>query len=204
MTGQRRIELLQIHRDILNPGVDQDFRAAEEEAARICTELGCPHPHFALESLSGRKEVWWINAFESEADRSRIVAAYGANQPLTAALAAIGRRRERLIESESDTFVTYCPELSSNPHLMIGGARFVTVKRTTDRQSLGGSVFAAPDGELFALHPARTQSEAVAALGGGGGDVVVFAVRPYWGMPSPEWIAADPEFWSVNPRASAG
>jgi hypothetical protein len=32
-------------------------------------------------------------------------------------------------------------------------------------------------------------------------DTTLFAVRPYWGMPAQEWIAADPEFWKLSPMA---
>ncbi|HYL55646.1 MAG TPA: hypothetical protein VEU73_08740 [Gemmatimonadales bacterium] len=27
----------------------------------------------------------------------------------------------------------------------------------------------------------------------------IFAVRPNWSMPAPEWVAADPDFWRVAP-----
>ncbi len=27
----------------------------------------------------------------------------------------------------------------------------------------------------------------------------IFAVRPNWSMPAPEWVAADPDFWRLAP-----
>jgi hypothetical protein len=32
---------------------------------------------------------------------------------------------------------------------------------------------------------------------------IVFAVRPWWGHPAGERVAADPEFWKANPTASS-
>jgi hypothetical protein len=62
-------------------------------------------------------------------------------------------------------------------------------------------VFEAPDGMLHALRPARTAADAERLAAEAGNAAIVFAVRPYWGLPAREWIAADPEFWAVSPSA---
>lgn len=63
------------------------------------------------------------------------------------------------------------------------------------------SVFEAPEGTRYFLTGVRTRGEADLGAAALGQETRVFAVRPYWGMPAKEWIAADPEFWSTNPSA---
>lgn len=48
---------------------------------------------------------------------------------------------------------------------------------------------------------ARTRAEAERLATVAGGETTVFALRPYWGMPAKEWIAADPEFWKPDPAS---
>ena len=155
--------ILQIYRDFLTPGREAEYKALEEEAARICAELAFPHAHLAIESLTGPKEVWWLNAFGSEAERRQVTEDYAKKPALVAALAGITSRRE----------------------------------------GPGGSVFEAPDGTRFVFWPAGTRGESDARAAAAGPDTRVFAVRPNWGMPAPEWIAAAPEFWKDNPAARA-
>lgn len=54
-------QILQIHREALKPGTDAAYREIEEDTARICRELKCPHPYLAIESLTGPHEVWYFN-----------------------------------------------------------------------------------------------------------------------------------------------
>jgi len=42
--------------------------------------------------------------------------------------------------------------------------------------------------------PARTREEADAKLAGAGPEANILAARPEFGMPSQEWVAADPTF----------
>jgi hypothetical protein len=71
MTMDNPPNILAIFRDSVKAGREVEYRAAEEDAARACAEFHYPHPHLALESLSGPHEVWWLNAFESEEERTR-------------------------------------------------------------------------------------------------------------------------------------
>lgn len=50
-----------------------------------------------MESLSGSKEVWWLNAFESEVDRQQVTRDYESNAAIVQALEAITRRRHELV-----------------------------------------------------------------------------------------------------------
>jgi hypothetical protein len=71
----------------------------------------------------------------------------------------------------------------------------VTVTRS--RRPAEGSVWEVADSTLYVLRPVRTRREAEALAAEQGARI--FAVRPNWSMPAPEWIAADPEFWRLAP-----
>jgi hypothetical protein len=191
---------LLIHRDVLNPGAETTYRAVEEDAARMCAELNCPNPHLAIESLTPPAEVLWLTAFESDAEKQQIIDAYAANQPLTEALARISRRREGLLTTDVDIFVAHRADLSRGAPWNPAGARFVVVTMTTRVDRFEGSAFEAPDGTRFALRAFKKREPAEAAAAALGREARVFAVRPYWGMPAKEWIAADPEFWRERDR----
>ena len=50
---------------------------------------------------------------------------------------------------------------------------------------------------LYVLRPVRTRREAEALARRD--NARVFAVRPSWSMPAPEWVVADPAFWRGAP-----
>jgi hypothetical protein len=193
--------LLQIHHDRVRRGSEVLYRVVEEDAARSCAMHGCPHPHLAIESAAAPMDVWWLNAFDSEADRQRVTDAYVSNLPLMEALADVRRRREGLLDIDADVFAAYTPELSRGDRHEVLGARFITVTIATGNDLPEGSVFETADGTHYVFTPAATYDLAAAAARRGP-NALVFAVRPYWGMPARAWIAADPEFWSANPAAS--
>jgi acetyl esterase/lipase len=193
--------LLQIFRESVKAGSEAGYRAVEEAAARICAQHRFPNPHLAMEAESGPHEVWWLNAFASEEARQRVTADYEANAELVRALTEHGRRKQGLTEASIDVVTTYRPDLSRKPWDP-AGARFVVVRTAKRELSSDGSVFEAPEGGFYALTPARTHSGAAKAAAIEPG-AIVFAVRPWWGHPAKEWIAADPEFWEANPTASA-
>lgn len=201
-TRERPPQMLLIHRDALKPGSETTYRAIEEEAARICAELKCPHPHLALQSLTGPKEVWWINAFESEAQKQNAIAGYKANGPLTSALEGITKRREGLLSMDVETFANYRPDLSRGHVLKVAGVRFFEVTVSKGESRAEGSAFEAPDGTRFIFRALSTRDESAAVAAAKSPEAAVFAVRPYWGLPAQEWIAADPEFWKPNPAVT--
>jgi hypothetical protein len=195
--------ILQVYRDTVKPGQEERYRAVEEDAARICARHGFPNPHLAIESLTGPKEVWWLNAFASESARQGVVKDYEGNPDLVGALGEITRRRQELIGAPIDLLAQYKPDLGHGRPWDPAGARFFVVTVTRGTVEALASVFEAPDGTRFFLTPTRTQAEAESTAAARGGETRVFAVRPYWGMAAKEWIAADPEFWSTNPMARA-
>jgi hypothetical protein len=199
--GERPPQNLLIHRDVLQPEVEATYRTIEEDAARFCAELKCPNVHLALESLSEPKVVLWLTAYESEAEKQGIIDAYAANKPLTEALAGITERRQGLLSSDVDHFTVHRADLSHGEPWNPAGARFAVVTMTGRVDRMDGSVYEAPEGTRFALRAFRTREPADAAAAAAGAEAIVFAVRPYWGMPAPDWVTADPEFWKVNPVA---
>jgi hypothetical protein len=193
--------ILEIYRDFVKPGREAAFKAVEEDAARICAELKFPHSHLAIESLSGPKEVWWLNAFESEEDKQRVADDYARNPALKAALEDITRRKEGLTEAPVNVYATYSADLSRGASWKVAGARFFVVTIATGDRRMEGAVFEASDGTRFVFRPFATRRQADAVAPAAGPGTRVFAVRPYWGMPAEAWIAADPEFWKANPMA---
>jgi hypothetical protein len=201
MAQERPPTILQIYRDSLKPGREAAFKTVEEDAARICAELKFPHSHLAIESLSGPKEVWWLNAFESKDDKQRVADDYAKNPALKAALEGITRRKEGLTEAPVNVYATYRADLSRGAPWKVAGARFFVVSVTKGDPRAEGPVFEAPDGTRFCLRPVATRGQADVLAAAAGPDARIFAVRPYWGMPAREWIAADRAFWKANPMA---
>ena len=68
---------------------------------------------------------------------------------------------------------------------------------TRTRTPAEGSAWEVPASTLYVLRPVRTAQEADALAAKL--NARVFAVRPNWSMPAPEWVAADPEFWRLAP-----
>ena len=186
-----------IYRDSLKRGVDSAYRVIEEDGAQICADLRCPNPYVALESLSGPHEAWWLNAFASEADTARVANAYATNRAISTALDVVAKRKAPLIGTPVQGFAVYRRDLSHGPAWPVASARFMVVTITHDRRRVNGSAWTMADSTLYVFRPVRTRREADALARQANGRV--FAVRPNWSMPAPEWIAADPDFWRSAP-----
>lgn len=195
-------QILQIYRDFVNAGQEAAFRSIEDDAARICAELHCPNAHLAIESLDRPIEVWWLTPYASEGDRDRVAHGYATNRRLTTALGDVSRRKLGVVGTPIDVTVRYNAALSRGVRWSIAGARFFVAEIAKGDPSGNASVFDAPDGSRVALQPARTRDEATSVAASWGSRAKVFAIRPYWGMPAPDWIAADLEFWKASPSSS--
>lgn len=197
-------EILYIYRDRLLPGSSAGgYRQIEQDAARICLELQCPHPYLGIESLTGPKEVWWLNGFHSAAEQKQVAAAYAANAPLTAALNEIVKRKQGLTLEPVEGNTIYRAGLSRGAPWSPGHGRFLVITMIWSDRKIDGTVFEFADGTRFIITAANTQPEAARKAAAAGPDTNIFAVRPYWSMPAKEWIAADPEFWKVSSASGA-
>jgi len=186
-----------IYRDSLKRGVDSAYRVIENDGARICADMGCPNPYLALESLSGPHEAWWLNVFATAADTARVVNAYASNRALTAALNVVAQRKAALIGTPVQGYAVYRRELSRSPAWSVARARFIVVTVTGDLRLVDGSAWVMADSTLYGLQPVTNRREADSLARQG--NARVFAVRPNWSMPAPEWVAADPDFWRSAP-----
>jgi hypothetical protein len=186
-----------IYRDSLKHGVDSAYRVIENDGARICADLRCPNPYIGIESLSGVHEAWWINMFASEADTARVAKVYATNRALSVALGVIAQRKAALIGTPVQGFAIYRSDLSHGPAWSVARARFIVVTVTRDHRPVDGSVWEMHDSTLYVLRATGTLGEAQALAERK--NTRVFAVRPNWSMPAPEWVAADPTFWRTAP-----
>jgi hypothetical protein len=193
--------ILQVVREPLNTGAEAAYREIEDETARLCVALNCPHPHLALEPLTAPIEVWWLNEFASDADRHRVESEYARNRPLMAALERNSARKRQVTGPFVSTYAIYRPDVSRGAPWTLAGARYLAIAMTREAPQADGSVFEAPDGMRFVIKPVRTRGDADADARALGRGARVFAVRPHWGLPAAEWIAADPDFWKENPIA---
>jgi hypothetical protein len=192
----RETQLLQVVREPIKARKEAEYAAIESESAHACAEWKCPHPYLALEPVGGPKEIWWLNTFASEAERQRVTDEYAKNGPLMEILVRNSWRKASLTGTSSDRVLEYRAELSGSRWEAVG-VRFLAVTGTTGEAE--GAVFEAVDGTRLVLRPARTREEAEGFASAAGGETMVLAVLPSWGMPAKEWMEADPEFWAPNP-----
>lgn len=185
-------QVLQVVREPIKVGGETAYTAIENETARACAELKCPHPHLALEPVGGPKEVWWFNLFASETDRRRVTDDYARNRPLMAVLERNSKRKASLTGAPVNLLLSYRPDLSRGARLELAGARFIVVTVTTGSVWPDGWVFDAPDGTRFVLRPVKTRDEAERLAFGAGVETTALAVRPSWGMPAKDWIEGRP------------
>ncbi len=195
-------KVLQIYRESLNVGEESTYKAIEDETVLVCVDLKCPHPHMALESIVPPTEVWWLNAFASDEERERVEEAYRRNRPLMSALERNSARKALVTGPPVNVYTFYRPGLSRGASWTLIGARFVVATVTRGDTGGEGSVFETADGVRYVLKPVRTRAEADVEAAARGPNARILAVRPDWGMPAHKWIAADPEFWKVNPLCS--
>lgn len=203
LAQEQPAQILQLYRERLKPGAEAAYARVEEDAAEICARLKCPNPYLALESVKGPKEVWWLNAFASEADKDRVGQAYQQNSAAMAALRDTTQRKQGLTDKPESDFVAYRGDRSDGSSLRIDGARFFVITVTRADRSVDGPVFEASDGRRFILATAATRRDADRKAAVAGPDTKIFAIRPAWSLPADAWIAADPGFWRASPAARA-
>jgi len=191
-------QLLQIVREPINAGSETAYEEIESEIAAACVALKCPHPHLALETLTGQKEIWWFNFFESEEERLQVTRAYESNRPLMDVLIRNTERKSRYTGPVTDKVSRYRRDTAREARWDLLGARYVVVTLGDAAIATGGPVFEEPDGTRFAVRFFRALQEAKQF---GGNGATVLRLRPAWGLPAQQLIDADRDFWSANPIA---
>lgn len=201
MPQGRPPNILQIFREPLKPGAEAAYKAIEDETARFCVELKCPHPHLAIQPLKGPPEVWWLNGFESDAQKRSVEEDYAKNRPLMAALGRNSQRKQLVTGTPVNIYASYRADSNRGDTWMPAGTRFLIVAVVAQTPAAEGIVFDA-DGEQFVFRFAGTLEQADVEAARLGLDARIFAVRPCWGLPEREWIEGDPDFWTSNPLAN--
>lgn len=196
-------QILQVYRDFLKPGSEASYAEMEAAVARICVEMKCPHPYLALESLTGPKEVWFLNGYSSQTEMDRVVRDYVGNSRLMAALKKAVENKKTLVQEPVEVLAAYRQHLGRSRPWHPGRGRFLVITVTRSKERLEGTTFEAADGTQFIVVPAHTRQEADEVAVAAGPDANAFAVRACWSMPAKEWIDADPEFWQHVPASIA-
>lgn len=190
--------ILQIVREPLKPESEAEYSAIEEDSARASLTLGCPHPYLGVESLTGSKEVWWFNGYQTSAEQKQTYDDYAKNTRLLEALRQNSQKKANLTLDPIEVFAHYRPDLSVGTPWILGHGRFLVIAVTKSDRRIPGTVFEASDGTRFIITSARTRQDADAARALAGPESNIFAVRPLWSFPANEWIAADSQFWRAN------
>jgi|HubBroStandDraft_1064217.scaffolds.fasta_scaffold01472_4 hypothetical protein len=192
-------QILEVSREYLKPSAVPAVHKIEVDAARICIRLKFPHRYLVIESLTGPKEFWYLNAFDSQAEMDEVSREYEGNKALTSALAENLKRKAPYLAAEStNVFLNYRPELSGGTPWVMGHGRFLVTAWTKGSAGMGGTVFEGPDGNRLVIRAVRTRAEAESMAAGAG--THVFAIHPELGWPDEEWVGTDPQFWRVRLR----
>ena len=193
--------ILYISRGFWKPGHEAPLNRIEAEAARVCIGLGVPHPYLGIESVTGSKEVWYINGFASTEDLAKVKEAYSKKPELLAAMNRFARQRaEFKSQPDSEETAIYRPELSRGPEWEMGLEHFLVIALTKGNPNSEGTVFESQDGTRFVVAGAKTRADADTKLSVAGPDAKIFVVRPAFSMPAAEWAASDPSFWHLSAR----
>jgi len=187
--------ILQIYRVSLNPGAEAAFDAIERQIATLCATLQCPHPYLGLESVTGPKEVWFLNGYQSAGEQKEVDAAYKRNVPLMTGMTELAARRNPYTHSPSTTIAMRSTEARSGTTWSLGRGRFLVVVVTHQTRETDGAAYDASDGRRVIVWAVQTREEAERRAASLGSEARVLAVRPDWTHPDPAWVEQDPSFW---------
>jgi hypothetical protein len=190
--------ILGVYVERLQPGYEAAYDAAEQEIARICARMKCPHAYLGLESLTGPKEAWWFNAYASEADKDAVARAWGRSAETVAAMKAAAKRKAGATYEPKSYVASYRVDPATASCWTVGGARFFVIASAGGKRRAAGCVFDVPGAAPLAITPVKTRREADLEAAAAGGDARVFAVRPSWSYPDAAWVEADPDFWRAG------
>jgi hypothetical protein len=192
-------QILEVAREYLKPGAAQAVHKIEVDAAQICIRLKFPHRYLVLESLTGPKEFWYLNAFDSQAELDELRGEYDGNKALTSALAKNLKRKAPYLAAEStDDFFNYRPQLSGGTPWVMGHGRFLVITWSKESGVGDGTVFEGANGNRLVIRAVQTRAQAKSMAAGAGTNV--FAIHPELGWADEAWVRADPEFWRVRQK----
>ena len=185
--------ILQVHREPLKPGALVEYGRLESDTAQKCAQLHCPHAYLALESVTGPKEVWWLNGYASDAERTQVADAWAASTEILDLLGRNARRKATLVGKGIESMARHRQDLSGGEPWQIGSGRFLVIWSGRGKPGLEGTAYETDDGTRLVIVSARTREEAEALAAAS--KARVFEVRPTWSHADEAWIASDPDFW---------
>jgi len=173
--------IVNIYREQVKPGKVAAYMEIEEAAARFCARAGCPNPYFAITSITGPNETWWINGFDSADALEKVWHEYGANQDIARELNSVAEKKADLAFPGANLLARFHEEMSFastgiSPHffsitvlhLKPGHATVfrsmrvqfkATLERTGRPQWVYQVTSGAEDDTFLILTPARTMQE---------------------------------------------
>jgi hypothetical protein len=194
-------KILEVYREYLKPNAARELRKIEVDSAQICIRLKFPHRYLVLESVTGPKEFWYLNAFESQEEIDEVGRLYEGNSELKTALAENLKRKDPYLEAESsNVFMKYRGDLSGHMPWQMGNGRFLIVTWSKRSAAGDGTVFEDAEGTQLVLQAARTRTEARSIALTAGKGASVLKIHPELGWPDAGWVKDDPEFWRVRQR----
>jgi hypothetical protein len=124
--------VLQIYRDPVKPAKMAEYSRIEGEAAQACARVST-WPYFAMQTMTGPQEVWFISGFDSYAAMERSAEPFARNAALSAELNRLLEAKASLVTDPRVVYAHYRDDLSSNASLVQPRARFFTVTMVTVR-----------------------------------------------------------------------
>jgi len=175
MAQARPPQILEIYRDYLKPEAVVANRRLENRAEHLCRTLDFRHSYLTIESVSGPKEMWYFNGFESQSEVEKLRQEYAQNTKLAAALAEIVQQKAVLKRAEStDEFAYYRSDLSRGEPWIIGRGRFLVILFFNGDPPLNGTVFEIKGSGRILVRTAHNSAEARALATSAGSGANVF------------------------------
>jgi hypothetical protein len=217
--------ILNIYREQIRPGKLAAFMRIEEAAARFCATARCPNPYFAITSLTGPDEAWWINGFDSPDAVEKVRQAYAANDQIAQYLGSVAEQKGDLVFPGITLLARLRDDLSAQASAAFGSTRYISIARVQVRPGQAAAFEKArqtfkfavqrsgraqwvyqvtsgsEDGTYLVMTPGRTTQEARAFTPSDLDDSILtsetrlYAVSPSLSMPAQSWQEADPDFW---------
>jgi hypothetical protein len=116
--------IIYIYREQIKPGKIAAYTQIEEAAARFCAKADCPNPYFAITSITGPNEAWWINGFDSMDAMEKVMHDYAANQEITQELNSVAEKKADLAFPATNLIARYREEMSFAPSV---APRFLSI-----------------------------------------------------------------------------
>lgn len=217
--------ILNIYREQIRPGKLAAYMRIEEAAARFCAIAHCPNPYFAITSLTGPDEAWWMNGFDSPEAVEKVRHEYASNEQIGQYLNSVAEQKGDLAFPGVTLLARLRDELSTPASSTFGSTKYISIavvhvrpgqaaafekSRQAARvaqQRLGRAQWVyqvtsgTEDGTYLVMTPGRTTQEARGFTPSEVDDSVLssetrlYGVSPLLSMPAQSWVEADPEFW---------